>query len=122
MPLHLVFVSYLHDLDDSLYGIALATNISFFLNFLVLHTYLALLTTQPYRFAPFKHFSSRGLRRSIREYLRLGLPSALMTYFDFWIYTILLFLSSYLGAVSNAAQVILFNIASAVYAVGLGFG
>jgi len=45
-----------------------------------------------------------------------------MTYFDFWIYTILLFLSTKMGVTANAAQVILFNITSAVYAVGLGFG
>lgn len=64
----------------------------------------------------------RRLRRSVREYVRLGVPSALMTYFDFWIYTVLLLLASYLGVVANAAQVILFNVASAVYAVGLGFG
>lgn len=54
--------------------------------------------------------------------MQLGVPSVLMTYFDFWIYTILLFVSSYLGVLGNAAQVILFNITSAVYAVGLGFG
>lgn len=45
-----------------------------------------------------------------------------MTYFDFWIFTILMLLSTYLGVVSNASMVILYNIGSAVYAVGLGFG
>ena len=54
--------------------------------------------------------------------MKLGIPSTLMTYFDFWIYTILLFISTKMGVTSNAAQVILFNITSAVYAVGLGFG
>jgi MATE family multidrug resistance protein len=58
----------------------------------------------------------------LKIYVKLGIPSALMTYFDFWIYTILLFISSKMGATSNAAQVILFNITSAVYAIGLGFG
>jgi Na+-driven multidrug efflux pump len=57
-----------------------------------------------------------------KQYFKLGIPSALMTYFDFWIYTILLFVSTKMGVTSNAAQVILFNITSAVYAVGLGFG
>ena len=69
-----------------------------------------------------KNLSARKLKISIREYMRLGVPSAMMTYFDYWIYTILLFLSTYMGSVSAAAQVILFNVTSAVYAVGLGFG
>lgn len=123
MPLHLVLVNYLYDqYGGTLYGIALATNISFFLNFAVLHVYITYITRQPYKFNPVKGLSVKRLKRSVREYLRLGFPSALMTYFDFWIYTVLLLLSSYLGFYNNAAQVILFNIASAVYAVGLGFG
>jgi len=39
----------------------------------------------------------------MKEYMKLGIPSAMMTYFDFWIYTVLLFVSSFLGVVSNAA-------------------
>jgi Na+-driven multidrug efflux pump len=60
--------------------------------------------------------------RKLKIYVKLGMPSVLMTYFDFWIYTILLFVSSKMGVKSNATQVILFNITSAVYAIGLGFG
>ena len=123
LPLHVIFVQTMYDTwPDSLFGIAMAKNVSFFLNFLILHVYLAFVTRQPYRFSLFGERSITALLASVREYLRLGLPSALMTYFDFWIFTILLFLASYLGVVSNAAQVILFNIACATYAVGLGFG
>ena len=51
MPLHLVFVSHLYDwYPNSLLGIATATNISFFLNFIILHLYLTYFTTEPYKF------------------------------------------------------------------------
>jgi Na+-driven multidrug efflux pump len=52
LPLHLILVTYFHDYDDSLLGIAMATNISFFLNFLILHVYITLITPYPYKFAP----------------------------------------------------------------------
>jgi Na+-driven multidrug efflux pump len=45
LPLHIVFVSSLYDwAPNSLLGIAMATNISFFLNFIVLHIYLTYVT------------------------------------------------------------------------------
>ena len=53
LPLHLIFVQNLYNYDDSLYGIAMATNISFFLNFMVIHVYIIYITKEPYRFHPF---------------------------------------------------------------------
>jgi hypothetical protein len=38
---------------SGLYGIAMATNVSFMLNFVVLHIYLTLVTKEPYRFTLF---------------------------------------------------------------------
>jgi Na+-driven multidrug efflux pump len=123
LPLHFVINSYLYNwIPRSLFGIALATNVAFFLNFIALHIYITYYTKQPYKFQPWKNLTAKKIKRSVKEYVRLGVPSALMTYFDYWIYTVLLFLSSELGVVANAAQVILFNITSSVYAMGLGFG
>ena len=79
--------------DGMLYGIAMCTNISFFLNFIILHIYLTVVTKKPYKFIPIKGLNVNMLIQDIRKYLKLGFHSALMTYFDFWIYTILLFLS-----------------------------
>ena len=54
LPLHVTFVAMMYDeWPDSLIGIAMAMNLSFFLNFLVLHIYLAFITRQPYRFSLF---------------------------------------------------------------------
>jgi Na+-driven multidrug efflux pump len=50
-----------------------------------------------------KGLNMKKLKKSIKEYVRIGMPSALMTYFDFWIYTVLLLLANYLGVVANAA-------------------
>ena len=126
LPLHVVLVSNFSK-SRGLYGIGMATNISFFSNFVVLHIYLTLVTKEPYRFSLFfkgamKEKNKKQFRQTFRDYIRLGVPSTLMTYFDFWIYTVLLFCSIYLGILSNAAQLILFNITSCVYAVGIGFG
>ena len=52
LPLHVVTVSSMSSLSG-LYGLAMATNISFMLNFVVLHIYLTLVTKEPYRFALF---------------------------------------------------------------------
>lgn len=94
LPLHLLIVSQTYDwAPNSLSGIATATNVSFFLNFLALHVYLAYVTKEPYRFK-LTGQSFRKLKRSVKEYVKLGVPSVLMTYFDFWIYTVLLFLAS----------------------------
>jgi len=107
LPLHFVLVAHLSS-SSGLSGIALATNISFFLNFVILHVYLTLVTKEPYRFTLFYKGSNikqnkKLFRQTFRDYVRLGIPSVLMTYFDFWIYTVLLFISSYLGVLENAA-------------------
>lgn len=43
------------------------------------------------------------MKQSLKEYWRIGVPSVMITYLDYWIYTVLLFLSIYLGVASNAA-------------------
>jgi len=49
LPLHVFLVS-LFSTRYQLFGIAMATNISFFLNFIILHFYISFVTVQPYRF------------------------------------------------------------------------
>ena len=52
LPLHVFLVSSMSG-PSGLYGIAMATNISFMLNFVILHIYLTLVTKEPYRFTLF---------------------------------------------------------------------
>ncbi len=95
LPLHFLLVAYLND-RYQIYGIAMATNISFTLNFLALHTYISFITREPYKI----NYKIRGsLVVVMKEYVKLGIPSVLMTYFDFWIYTILLFVSTKMGVI-----------------------
>ena len=99
LPLHICLVSLLAP-RYGLQGIANATNISFFLNFVLLHLYMSVFTKKEYKFS---YKINTGIKDKMIEYVKIGIPSTLMTYFDFWIYTILLFLSSYLGVTSNSA-------------------
>lgn len=108
LPLHILFVSILYNrFGNSLTGIAIATCISFFLNFIILHLYLTFFTREQYRFRilprKWDDRQQKEFKSTLKEYVRLGIPSVLMTYFDFWIYTVLLFVSSYLGVLGNAA-------------------
>lgn len=51
LPLHIIFVHILHNsFENGLVGIAIATDLSFFLNFITLHIYLTWVTKEPYRF------------------------------------------------------------------------
>jgi MATE family multidrug resistance protein len=57
----------------------------------------------------------------IYAYFSLGVPTAMMVCMDMWAFSLLTFISHFLGVNENAGQVILLNVLSLLYSIPLGF-
>lgn len=95
----------------------LATNLTFFLNFILLAAAIC------YKEATRKCLVRFDLAtfKKIGSYLRLGIPTALMTFMDMIIFTLMVILANFIGVNENAGQVIILNLLSIMFSIPLGF-
>lgn len=58
---------------------------------------------------------------SAKEFMKLAVPSAIMQYFDSWIFSVSILIASYFSVVDNASQTILKSIAAFFFLIGASF-
>jgi MATE family multidrug resistance protein len=98
-------------------GAALAANLTYFLNFLIID------------FIHLYHKAFSQTRANLKEsfifsnwsdYLRIGLPGACMLCFEWWAFELLAIFSGYISISSLAAEVVLINIVAFLFMIPLG--
>lgn len=118
IPVHILLCYFLvRKLDLNVAGVGLATNLTFFLNFI-------LILIAAFYYSTTKQCLTRVISETYKrlwEYFTLGLPTALMVCFDMWAFSFMTFIAHFLGDDDNAGQVILLNIISLLYSIPLGF-
>lgn len=67
-----------------------------------------------------KSFSARTIFSGWFDYLRIGLPGAMMLCFEWWAFEILAVISGWIGVQALAAEVIIINIVSFIFMIPLG--
>ena len=58
--------------------------------------------------------------KDIRQYLELGIPSALMVCLEWWAFEVMTLITGYIGVNEQASQVIIINIVAIMYMISLG--
>lgn len=66
------------------------------------------------------HFYNKDSFRGIMEYLRYGLPSMLMTIFEFFCFESLMIMSGFISSDALGANIIIINIIATLYMMPLG--
>ncbi|CDW80600.1 na+-driven multidrug efflux pump [Stylonychia lemnae] len=100
----------------SVFGAALATNITYLLNLIIIDHVLA--KSQKFQFtrAPL----DRSIFQEWSEYLRIGIPGAFMLCFEWWAFEFLAIFSGYISVASLAAEIVIINIVSFIFMMPLG--
>jgi len=118
LPVH-IFLCYMLTSRGGLgvQGVALATNFTFLLNFMMICVAIFF----------FKHIRQclvpvdQQTFKRLWSYFLLGLPTAMMVCLDMWCFSFLTLIAHYLGVTENAGQVILLNVLCLLYAIPMGF-
>ena len=108
-----IFISYC---GWGLEGSAMATNITYILNWILSDIIL-------YRHKDFKQTAVRFDRTALAywaDYLKIGVPGACMLCFEWWAFEFLAIFSGYMGVASLAAEVVIINIVTFVFMMPLG--
>jgi len=110
-----IFIFYL---NYGIIGAGLAIGVTQFLNFLFVSIYIQMLNPNPesYSYFPKESFDC-GM---IVSFLKLAVPSTVLFAADWLGFEVLTFMSSYLGNISLAANVCLFNFISLIFMIPLG--
>jgi len=98
-------------------GAAISTDATYILNMLLIDYLLKsnkkfLETRQP--------FDRKSVFSDWKQYLAIGLPSALMVCFEWWAFEVLAVLSGYMSVEALAAEVVIINIVSFTFMMPLG--
>jgi MATE family multidrug resistance protein len=109
---------FIYHLEFGLIGAGLAMGITQLLNFVLVTVYIHFYNPYPETHAYFPP-SCFDLGMII-EYLNLAIPSTIMFAADWIGFEILTFMSSYIGNISLAANVVLFNFISLIFMIPLG--
>ena len=104
--------------DIGMDGIAVATCITYILNFVIGTVYITLNKSVVKEGS--WHWINRDSFRGIIEYLRYGIPSMLMVMIDNWSFEVLLFMSGYVGVIELGANIIIYNIEALIYLIAYG--
>lgn len=99
-------------------GIALATNLTYILNYIIIQFYLYL---TPETKKCLTSYSS-NVFEGLGKYVKVAVPTTLMMIFDMWCFFALTLISNYLGVLENAGQVIMINVMTTLYCIPLGIG
>ena len=89
-------------------GVAYSTNITFFLNFILPCIYIRV-NKSAIRENSW-HWINKDSFVGLVEYMKFGIPTIIMTAFEFWSYEVINMLAGYLGTLELGASAILFNI------------
>ena len=121
MFLHLLWGYFLiFYLDFGLIGIAVATSITYFADFLlihiVVHFYKGLVPRESW------HFFNADSFKGLLEFLYYGVPSALVYSLEWWSFEILSIFAGFLSIQELAANVIILNICIFFYQIPEGVG
>ena len=111
-----IFVSVM---DLSVNGVALATDLTYILNYLLPIIYIqfhkSIIKEDSW------HCINKDSFIGLLEYLKYGVPSMLMIALEYWAFELLSLLSGLLGEVELGASIIIFNITAFAYMLPLGF-
>jgi len=109
---------FIYHLEFGLIGAGLAMGITQLLNFTLVTVYIHFYNPYPETHA---YFPPRCFNLDmIIEYLNLAIPSTIMFAADWIGFEILTFMSYYIGNISLAANVVLFNFISLIFMIPLG--
>lgn len=97
-------------------GAALALNITYILNWILLDLYIHFSKVCPKTWI----LPDRRSVSNIHEYMRIGFAGAMMLCFEWWAFELLAIFAGYLGVNALAAEVIIINIVAFVFMLPLG--
>jgi len=118
MPVHILFCWItVNNYGWAVRGVAIATNITFILNFVLVFGACLWVKQTKQCF----HSVEKETYGRLWSYFKLGVPTAAMSCMDIWAFSVLTLIAHYLGVVENAGQVILLNVLSILYSIPMGF-
>lgn len=118
LPLHILFCYlFVNKAGYGIFGVALATNLTFFINFLFVFIAVSYLKVTRQCLTGVQ----KSTTQKVLPYLVLGIPTAAMTCMDIWAFSVLTLIAHFLGPDENAGQVILLNVLSILYSIPMGF-
>lgn len=100
-------------------GAALSTNITFLLNMGIADFILARSSAFAETRIPFLH-TGQAIIQNWGDYLRIGVPGALMVCFEWWAFELLAIFSAYMGVADLAAEVVVINLVAFLFMMPLG--
>jgi MATE family multidrug resistance protein len=102
--------------DLGVKGASIATGITYLILFVFLNVYAS-------GIAEIKEswfFPNRDSIRHLGQFLKLGVPAALMFSLEWWVYEILTLMSGYISVEATAAEIILVNINGLLFMIPYG--
>eukprot|EP00347_Sterkiella_histriomuscorum_P002719 403367069 len=127
MPVYIQFVTmimhfgwchlFINVYNFGIVGAAMATNITFIVNLVLIDLFMYKSIKFQYTRAP---FFNKSVFEEWREYLRIGIPGAFMLCFEWWAFEFLAIFSGYISVAALAAEVVIINIVSFIFMMPLG--
>jgi len=118
MILHFVWCHlFITVYDGKIMGAAMATNITYIVNLVLIDLFLNKSIKFQYTRATF--FCKETLKEW-GEYLRIGIPGAFMLCFEWWAFEFLAIFSGYISVAALAAEVVIINLVSFIFMMPLG--
>lgn len=121
----MIFTSILHflwcyifvfDYGWSIFGVSLATIITYFLNFAIITLYCMYDKEVKESF----FFFTKESFKQVGGYLKVGIPSLTMLCLEWWSFEVLAFMAGYISVDATAAHVVVLNTHVVIIMVPLG--
>jgi MATE family multidrug resistance protein len=97
-------------------GVGIASSVSNSITFTLMLTY----TSQLEEIKEAVQWPNKKATQDVCQYLKLGVPSALMLCLEWWAFEAIIIMVGYIGVNEQAANVIIFQMAAFVFMVALG--
>ncbi|CAI2365320.1 unnamed protein product [Moneuplotes crassus] len=110
---------FVHALDLSVNGVAIATSITYFMNYLLPLVYVTLKKDSVKKNS--MHWINKDSFTGLGEYMKYGVPAMLLTALEYCAFEVCAMIAGVVGEEELAASVILLNVAAFVCMAPLGF-